>query len=100
MMASIAKPKKHVYVHLWIASLLLVLTCTSSPPESISGAGCPPTMEGFQLCRDLLELIATLHYSHNRENTTSSVVFVATPPTPKGWVTWGLDPIGSGMIGS
>jgi hypothetical protein len=47
-----------------------------------------------------LEFNATLHYTHNRENSTLSVVYVATLATPKGWVAWGINPTRSGMISS
>lgn len=84
-------------LHLLITLLLLVLNRTSSPPNS-SGVGCSPMIIGYPDCKEL-DLNATIPYTFNRDNSLS-VVFVASPPMPKGWVAWGIKPKGCTMIGS
>jgi hypothetical protein len=83
-MASFVRPKKFLYVHLWIASLLLVLTPTSCPPESISGAGCPQTMIGFQLYRPVRAQRHTPLYSLQRKH--NALCCVCCCPTNPKWM--------------
>ncbi|CAI8612476.1 unnamed protein product [Vicia faba] len=51
-------------------------------------------------CLDLPVLNAFLHYTHDPQNSTLSVAFIASPPTPAGWVSWGINPTGVGMAGA
>jgi hypothetical protein len=62
-----------------------------------SGVGCSPKIKGYPGCKEL-ELNATLHYTYNRDNTTIFTASVASPPTPKGWIAWGINLKGFGMI--
>ncbi|KAL1317697.1 hypothetical protein HN51_069907 [Arachis hypogaea] len=51
-------------------------------------------------CMDLPHLNAFLHWTHNTSNSSVSVAFVATPPRPGGWVSWAVNPTGTGMVGA
>jgi hypothetical protein len=62
-----------------------------------SGVGYSPKIKGYPGCKEL-ELNATLHFTYNRDNSTISTAFVASPPTPKGWIAWGINPKGTRMI--
>lgn len=51
-------------------------------------------------CLDLPVLNSYLHYTHDPTNSTLSVVFIASPPSLAGWVSWGINPTGVGMAGA
>ncbi|CAK8541459.1 unnamed protein product [Lathyrus sativus] len=51
-------------------------------------------------CLDLPILNSYLHYTHDPKNSTLSVVFIASPPNPAGWISWGINPTGIGMAGA
>jgi hypothetical protein len=87
-----------IELHLLITLLLLILNPTSSMPNS-SGVGCSSMIIVYPDCKEL-DLNATVPYPLYRDNSTISVVFVASPPTPKGWVAWGIKPKGYTMIGA
>ncbi|XP_058736840.1 cytochrome b561 and DOMON domain-containing protein At3g25290-like [Vicia villosa] len=54
----------------------------------------------YSYCLDLPVLNSYLHYTHDQKNSTLSVVFIASPPSPAGWVSWGINPTGTGMAGA
>lgn len=55
----------------------------------------------FEHCTDLPALAAALHYSFDAGKSTLSMAFTAPPPAGgDGWVAWGLNPKGSGMVGT
>ncbi|XP_021907396.1 auxin-induced in root cultures protein 12 [Carica papaya] len=54
----------------------------------------------FANCIDLPSLDAFLHYTYNASNSSLSVAFVATPPSPDGWIAWAINPTSTGMVGS
>ncbi|XP_061356840.1 cytochrome b561 and DOMON domain-containing protein At3g25290-like [Gastrolobium bilobum] len=58
------------------------------------------TNKVYPNCLDLPFLNSFLHWTHDPSNSSLSVVFVATPPNPGGWVSWGLNPTGTGMVGT
>lgn len=49
---------------------------------------------------NLPTLNATLGYTYKPRNASLSVVFMATPPSPNGWIAWGINPNGQGMVGA
>ncbi|KAL5062966.1 hypothetical protein RYX36_024703 [Vicia faba] len=53
----------------------------------------------FANCTDLPALAATLHYTYNDTTRAISVAYSATPPA-NGWVAWGINPTGGGMVGT
>ncbi|GJM97932.1 hypothetical protein PR202_ga14897 [Eleusine coracana subsp. coracana] len=55
--------------------------------------------QAYASCASLPRLGATLHYNYTAETNTVSVAFRA-PLSKAGWVAWGLNPNGTGMVGS
>lgn len=51
-------------------------------------------------CTDLPHLSAYLHWNYNASNSSLSIAFQAPPATAQGWVSWGINPNGTGMLGS
>ncbi|XP_078163965.1 cytochrome b561 and DOMON domain-containing protein At3g25290-like [Carex rostrata] len=65
---------------------------------------CPPCEKSniTYLCRSLPTLGAKIRlcYYNTTPNATLDVVFSVVPPSPDGWVAWGLNPIHAQMIDS
>lgn len=59
-----------------------------------------PANRTYANCTDLPTLSATLHFTYNATNRSLSVAFAATPTTANGWVAWGVNPTGGGMVGT
>ncbi|KDP45263.1 hypothetical protein JCGZ_15128 [Jatropha curcas] len=51
-------------------------------------------------CLDLPRLTAYLHFSYDSSNTTLTIAFLASPPSSAGWVSWAINPTGTGMAGA
>ncbi|XP_061356841.1 auxin-induced in root cultures protein 12-like [Gastrolobium bilobum] len=51
-------------------------------------------------CMDLPYLNSYLHWTYDPSNFSLSVAFVATPSRPDGWVSWAINPTGTGMVGA
>ncbi|GAB2281860.1 hypothetical protein Dimus_016422 [Dionaea muscipula] len=54
----------------------------------------------FDTCIDLPYHNAHLHWTYNELNSSLSMAFIAPPPSPNGWIAWGINPTGSGMVGA
>lgn len=57
----------------------------------------------FANCADLPTLKASLHWNYDpaaKPKPTLSVAFTAAPAKPGGWVSWALNPTGTGMVGA
>lgn len=53
----------------------------------------------YSTCLDLPALGSALHYSYDAANSSAAVAFVAAPEKSGGWVSWALNPTGTGMLG-
>ncbi|KAG9157739.1 hypothetical protein Leryth_017836 [Lithospermum erythrorhizon] len=51
-------------------------------------------------CNDLTTLNSFLHYTYDPTRSMLSLVFIAPPATPDGWVAWAINPTGTGMLGA
>lgn len=51
-------------------------------------------------CVDLPTLTSYLHFSYDSSNSTLSIAFLASPPASDGWVSWAINPTGTGMAGA
>ncbi|KAI9177313.1 hypothetical protein LWI28_013586 [Acer negundo] len=58
-----------------------------------------PSNKVFHSCRDLPVLQAHLHWSYIPSTRSVHIAYRAAQ-TPKGWVSWAINPTGTGMIGS
>jgi hypothetical protein len=56
--------------------------------------------QAYESCASLPRLGATLHYNYTADTNTVSVAFRAPPLDKGGWVAWGLNPNGTGMVGT
>lgn len=54
----------------------------------------------FQHCDDLPQLKSYLHWTYDSKNSLLSLAFIAPPSKPNGWIAWGINPNGTGMIGT
>ncbi|OIW21170.1 hypothetical protein TanjilG_29990 [Lupinus angustifolius] len=73
---------------------------TSSQSCTSQKLTLPKTNTLYSNCIDLPYLTSFLHYTHNPSNSSLSIAFIASPPSPSGWVSWGLNPTGTGMVGT
>ncbi|KAK3004660.1 hypothetical protein RJ639_018277 [Escallonia herrerae] len=67
------------------------LTCTSQKFTS---------NKLYDRCSDLPRLTSYLHWSYNSGKKTLAIAFVAPPAKPDGWISWAINPTGTGMAGS
>ncbi|XP_027117055.2 cytochrome b561 and DOMON domain-containing protein At3g25290 [Coffea arabica] len=54
----------------------------------------------FQHCNDLPQLNSHIHWTYDSSNSVLSLAFAAFPARPDGWIAWGINPNGTGMIGT
>ncbi|OIW21171.1 hypothetical protein TanjilG_29991 [Lupinus angustifolius] len=73
---------------------------TSSQSCTSQKLTLPKTNTLYSNCINLPYLTSFLHYTHNLSNSSLSIAFIASPPSPSGWVSWGLNPTGTGMVGT
>ncbi|CAM8898645.1 unnamed protein product [Rhodiola kirilowii] len=54
----------------------------------------------FAFCENLSALHSQLRYNYNATNASLSIEFIATPSKPGGWISWAINPTGTGMVGA
>lgn len=79
-----------VFLSLFFTSSHSALTCASYKL---------PANRTYANCTALPTLGAILHYTFNATNRTLAIAYAAEPPK-SGWVAWGLNLAGGGMIGT
>lgn len=83
---------------IFLISFSLIAPATSNkcspPPVPISGNA------QFTDCTDLPYLRSSLHWSYISSNSTLSIAFLAPLASPTGWISWGINPTATGMIGT
>uniref|UniRef100_A0A0D9X6T0 DOMON domain-containing protein n=1 Tax=Leersia perrieri TaxID=77586 RepID=A0A0D9X6T0_9ORYZ len=85
-----------------VVSLLLVAAMATTAKSASSESCASYTFSSNQQygsCAALPHLGTTLHYNYTAATNTVAVAFRA-PQTAKGWVAWGINPTGSGMVGT
>uniref|UniRef100_A0A0E0CEC8 Cytochrome b561 and DOMON domain-containing protein n=1 Tax=Oryza meridionalis TaxID=40149 RepID=A0A0E0CEC8_9ORYZ len=84
----------------FLASLLAAAVAAARA----AGGGCAAerfsSNRVYAACSDLPHLGASVHWTYDAAAASLSVAFVAAPPSPGGWVAWGLNPTGGGMAGT
>jgi hypothetical protein len=81
--------------------LALLLLLLATPCLASAAGACAsekfPAGRTYETCEDLPKLGASLHWTYDASKHTLSVAFVAAAG---GWVAWGLNPTGEGMLGT
>ncbi|KAF7825869.1 cytochrome b561 and DOMON domain-containing protein [Senna tora] len=54
----------------------------------------------YSNCVDLPVLNSFLHWSYDSSNSSLAVAFVAAPAKSGGWISWAVNPTGTGMVGA
>ncbi|RDX90681.1 Auxin-induced in root cultures protein 12, partial [Mucuna pruriens] len=83
-----------------LSLFVLLSLCTPSHSAVTCASQKLPQNRSFTNCTDLPTLSATLHFTFNASNRTLAVAYSAAPPSSSGWVAWGLNLAGGGMIGT
>ncbi|XP_028769668.1 cytochrome b561 and DOMON domain-containing protein At3g25290-like [Neltuma alba] len=87
-----------------IIPLFLGLSLLVSLPSPATSLTCTSQKfahnKVYSNCADLPVLNSYLHWTHASSNSSLSVAFVATPAKPGGWVSWAINPTGTGMAGA
>ncbi|XP_057780986.1 cytochrome b561 and DOMON domain-containing protein At3g25290-like [Salvia miltiorrhiza] len=81
---------------------LLALASLLSPSQPAAPCASRRFSNGktYALCADLPALGASLHWAYDEARSALAVAFVAAPARPDGWISWAINPTGSGMRGS
>ncbi|KAH9603647.1 hypothetical protein KSS87_009223 [Heliosperma pusillum] len=85
---------------LTLLPLLLLPTTTLSTTTTCSSTSPAVSAAKYTKCTSLPFLSSTLHYTYTPSNKTLSIAFTATPPSPSGYIAWGINPTATGMIGT
>jgi len=72
---------------------------TSCPKTFTVGSGSTAT-KAYSLCQSLPQLSATLSWTYHSGNGSVDLAFRAKPGSSTGWVAWGINPSGGGMVGT
>ncbi|CAO2163559.1 unnamed protein product [Urochloa humidicola] len=87
-----------------LALLLLLALAVALPAAAMSASSCAgehfPSGRTYAACEDLPSLGAALHWTYDVSVPSLSPAFVAAPAAPGGWVAWGINPSGGGMVGA
>ncbi|CAJ1920831.1 unnamed protein product [Sphenostylis stenocarpa] len=99
-MASPPSPSASQFLLLLLLFVLALYTATPSALTCTTQKLTDSANNLYANCLDLPVLDSFLHWTHDRANSSLSVAFLATPPSPGGWVSWGINPTGIGMVGA
>ncbi|KAJ1268191.1 hypothetical protein BS78_07G118300 [Paspalum vaginatum] len=80
-----------------LALLLLLQAMPAAAMSACAGEDFPPG-RSYVTCQDLPVLGAALHWTYDAPSLT--LAFVAALEAPGGWVGWGINPTGVGMMGA
>ncbi|KAK6940462.1 Cytochrome b561/ferric reductase transmembrane [Dillenia turbinata] len=80
---------------------LLLLISFIQPSHSLTCTSQTFTNNNlYTHCADLSTLSSYLHWNYNSATSSLSIAFIAPPASDSGWVSWGINPNGTGMIGT
>ncbi|KAJ8439375.1 hypothetical protein Cgig2_021789 [Carnegiea gigantea] len=86
---------------LFFLCLLFPFSSSSSPPPVPSCKDFNPNpTHPYNTCIDLPVLGASLYWTYDPTSGTARTAFRVTGVTSYNWVSWGLNPTGSGMVGA
>lgn len=72
----------------------------SSCPTSFNVSSGSTSKRAYTLCQSLPQLSATLSWTYHSGNGSVDLAFRAKPGSSTGWVAWGINPSGGGMVGT
>ncbi|KAF8043016.1 hypothetical protein BT93_A1377 [Corymbia citriodora subsp. variegata] len=81
---------------------LCIILCSLRMAASQAGTCANHTFSSdraFDSCTDLPVLGAHLHWTYDPATSSLHVAYRATQ-SPSGWIAWGINPTGTGMVGS
>ena len=91
-----SSPPPSLFFLLLLALFAATASCLTCTTQKLTDSN----KKLFSNCLDLPSLDSFLHWTHDPANASLSVAFVAAPPNPGGWVSWGINPSGTGMVGA
>ncbi|XAR69572.1 hypothetical protein NMG60_11001216 [Bertholletia excelsa] len=56
--------------------------------------------KSYSNCMDLPTLGAYLHWTYDSAKSSLSIAFLAPPAKSNGWISWGINPTSTGMLGA
>lgn len=84
--------------------LLTAMILLMTVPSAVQSQSCKTQKLGnkqtYALCETLPAFNSELHYTYNATNRSLSIAFIATPSKRGGWISWSLNPTGTGMVGA
>ncbi|XP_019179947.1 PREDICTED: cytochrome b561 and DOMON domain-containing protein At3g25290-like [Ipomoea nil] len=73
-------------------------------PQLSSSASCTnhkfSRNRSYEKCTDLQYLNSYIHWTYDSEKSLLRFAFLAPPGAPEGWVSWAINPNGTGMVGA
>ncbi|KAM3327348.1 cytochrome and DOMON domain-containing protein [Capsicum chacoense] len=87
-----------------VITLCFMFLFLNNPQFSYSMSSCTSQKftnnKLYEHCNDLPHLNCYIHWTYNSRNSLLNLAFVAAPSNPNGWIAWGINPTGTGMIGT
>ncbi|CAM8943923.1 unnamed protein product [Rhodiola kirilowii] len=87
-----------------MSTIVVIVMVLVTVPSAVQSQSCKSQKLGnkktYALCENHKALDSQIHYSYNVTNSSLSIAFVATPAKRGGWVSWAINPTGTGMVGA
>lgn len=88
----------------FLALLCVLMVMASAPASAGAQSTCTKSFSSsnrlFSSCQSLKQLSANFAWSYNPEKGNMKMAFTAKPAASGGWVSWGINPAGTGMVGT
>ncbi|KAL9668561.1 hypothetical protein QQ045_006096 [Rhodiola kirilowii] len=85
-------------------TIVVIAMVLVTVPYAVQSQSCKSHKLGnnktYALCENHNALDSQIHYTYNATNSSLSIAFVATPSKSGGWVSWAINPTGTGMVGA
>ncbi|GLJ31157.1 hypothetical protein SUGI_0624300 [Cryptomeria japonica] len=80
--------------------IMMVMAVDLAQAQSTCSKSFSSSNRLFSSCQTLKQLSSNFAWSYDPENGTIKMAFTAKPDTSAGWVSWGINPAGTGMVGT
>ncbi|KAL8140583.1 hypothetical protein V2J09_006604 [Rumex salicifolius] len=87
----------------FVVVLILYFTALFAPLTAMSTCATQshlPSNKVYDSCADLPTLNSRLHWTYSPAKSTLDVAFLSPLPSSAGWVSWAINPTGTGMAGA